>query len=412
MNVSRQSLSSLLKRFAAFVHYHVKADVTDLESISETPIVGAIPKAGAGAKITKDWLANASAPAAGGTFIVTDELMGFDGSLNNAGTVPNASLANMADGTLKGRALGAGTGVPVNLTAAQGRTLLNVADGANNYVHPNHSGDVTSVADGAQTIANDAVTNAKLANMAQGSIKGRTPASGTGDPEDLNLAQTPGTNRVPWIGSAGKLTIDWIDPHASQAGVLICNASQVMVYATVGTTEGLEMIVKGASTAPGFFKFTGTTFPATPVSGQRCYRTDLKEYFVYDATAAAWLSFTVYEIAFGAGASVSSGTFFKQLPLAGAANYSSTYGEQFGFDVVVVGMAAIVGASSTCTITVEDDGADVTNGALSLSSQTNKQDEGMLSSVITAGSIIGVKCTSGTATTFTSGRVRFRRRLT
>jgi hypothetical protein len=34
------------------------------------------------------------------------------------------------------------------------RTLINVADGANAYVHPNHSGDVTSVADGAQTIAN------------------------------------------------------------------------------------------------------------------------------------------------------------------------------------------------------------------------------------------------------------------
>ena len=28
----------------------------------------------------------------------------------------------------------------------------------NNYVHPNHSGEVTSVADGAQTIANSAVT--------------------------------------------------------------------------------------------------------------------------------------------------------------------------------------------------------------------------------------------------------------
>lgn len=54
----------------------------------------------------------------------------------------------------------------------------------NNYTHPNHSGDVTSVADGATTIANAAVTNAKMANMAQNTIKGRVSA-GAGVPEDL-----------------------------------------------------------------------------------------------------------------------------------------------------------------------------------------------------------------------------------
>lgn len=41
----------------------------------------------------------------------------------------------------------------------------------------------------AATIANDAVTNAKLANMAQATIKGRQSASGTGDPEDLTDTQ-------------------------------------------------------------------------------------------------------------------------------------------------------------------------------------------------------------------------------
>ena len=58
----------------------------------------------------------------------------------------------------------------------------------NNYTHPNHSGDVASVGDGATTIANDVVTNAKLANVATSTIKGRETA-GTGDPEDLTAAQ-------------------------------------------------------------------------------------------------------------------------------------------------------------------------------------------------------------------------------
>ena len=58
----------------------------------------------------------------------------------------------------------------------------------NKYVHPNHSGDVTSVADGEQTIAANAVTNMKLADMANATIKGRFTA-GAGDPEDLTAAQ-------------------------------------------------------------------------------------------------------------------------------------------------------------------------------------------------------------------------------
>lgn len=51
------------------------------------------------------------------------------------------------------------------------------------------TGDVTKAAGGtAQTIANDAVTNAKMANMATQTIKGRTTA-GTGDPEDLTVTE-------------------------------------------------------------------------------------------------------------------------------------------------------------------------------------------------------------------------------
>ena len=57
----------------------------------------------------------------------------------------------------------------------------------NKYVHPDHSGEVTSVADGAQTITGKAVTLAKLDDMATASFRGRNTA-GVGVPEILSKA--------------------------------------------------------------------------------------------------------------------------------------------------------------------------------------------------------------------------------
>ena len=59
---------------------------------------------------------------------------------------------------------------------------------ANKYVHPNHSGDVVSTGDGATVIGDNKVSNAKLADVATQTVKGRVSA-GAGDPEDLTMAQ-------------------------------------------------------------------------------------------------------------------------------------------------------------------------------------------------------------------------------
>ena len=180
------------------------------------------------------------------------------------GAVTNTKLADMAQGTVKGRAAGAGTGDPQDLTPDQASAILDtatdpfvrtsnlpadtgitqltgdvtagpgsgsqtatIADNAVTYAKmqdmpSNHligrhtagagdpqninidgglelhgasirrsalTGDVTaSAGDDSTTIANDAVTNAKLANMATTTIKGRVSA-GTGDPEDLSASQ-------------------------------------------------------------------------------------------------------------------------------------------------------------------------------------------------------------------------------
>jgi hypothetical protein len=103
------------------------------------------------------------------------------------GDIAIAKLADIATGSLIGRNT-AGSGVPEILSAATARSLLNVSDGANNYSHPNHTGDVTSSGDGAQTIADEAVTLAKMAHVATQSILGRTTAA-TGDVEALTATQ-------------------------------------------------------------------------------------------------------------------------------------------------------------------------------------------------------------------------------
>ena len=84
-------------------------------------------------------------------------------------SITNAKLAHIATSTIKGR-VAAGSGDVEDLTATNVRTIINVADGANAYVHPNHSGDVTSVADGATTIAAKAVHVSMLADGTDGEL--------------------------------------------------------------------------------------------------------------------------------------------------------------------------------------------------------------------------------------------------
>ncbi|MDZ4086049.1 MAG: DUF2793 domain-containing protein [Tabrizicola sp.] len=105
-----------------------------------------------------------------------------------AGTLPAARFDDTAHGTRAGGALhsAATTSVAGFMAAADKTKLDGVAAGANNYVHPNHSGDVTSVADGATTIAANAVGFTKLADIATDSLIGRDTA-GTGDPEAITV---------------------------------------------------------------------------------------------------------------------------------------------------------------------------------------------------------------------------------
>ncbi len=119
---------------------------------------------------------------------------GGDLSANRTLSVPNdgitnALLANMVANTIKGNNTG-GTADPLDLTSAQVKTMLNLAGTNNGDQTITLTGDVTGSGTGslAATVADDAVTNAKLANMAANTIKGNN-AGATGDPLDLTPTQ-------------------------------------------------------------------------------------------------------------------------------------------------------------------------------------------------------------------------------
>lgn len=73
-------------------------------------------------------------------------------------------------------------------SSADKSKLDNIDDNANDYVHPNHTGDVASIGDGVTTINDNVVDNAKSSDMPAQTIKGNDLLS-IGDPKDLTVSE-------------------------------------------------------------------------------------------------------------------------------------------------------------------------------------------------------------------------------
>ena len=137
------------------------------QAISLAPATASVPGAATAAQITK--LDGIAAGATANVGTVTG-VTGTAPVASSGGAAPAISMA-AATASVDGYA-----------TATQITKLDGIAAGANAYVHPNHSGDVTSTADGATVIGAAKVTLAMMANMATAELIGRATA-GAGVPE-------------------------------------------------------------------------------------------------------------------------------------------------------------------------------------------------------------------------------------
>ena len=187
------------------------------------------------------------------------------------------TYAKMQDVSATDRLLGrdsSGAGIIEEITPANVRTMINVADGANAYVHPNHSGDVTSSADGATTIANNAVTTAKIADST-GASDGVTTAK---------IATSAVTTAK--IGD-DQVTGAKLNPALVQGDIIYADGTDTITRLAKGSAAQV-LTMNGGATAPSWADAAGggLSLQATPKTAN--FTAVAGEQYIVDTSSSAF----------------------------------------------------------------------------------------------------------------------------
>lgn len=174
--------------------------------------------------------------------------------------ITNTMLAQIATQTFKGRT-SSGTGNVEDLTVAQAKTLLGITGTNTGDQTITLTGDVTGsgTASFATTIAGNAVTNAKLAQIATQTFKGRTSA-GTGNVEDLTIAQTKTLLNLTGTNSGDQtitLTGDVTGSGTSSFASTI--SAGAVTYSKIQNVTATNKVLGRTSTGAGVIEEISTT---------------------------------------------------------------------------------------------------------------------------------------------------------
>lgn len=276
---------------------------------------------------------------------------------------PPSEIALGSGLTMTGSTLSASGGSgTVTHTGALTSGQLVLGNGSADIAVGDLSGDVTTSGSAATTIAASAVTNAKLANMAQSTIKGRAAGAGTGAPVDLTATQATAILNA-LVGDSGSGGTAGLAP-APAAGDAAANKF-LKADATWAVPAGAGNVNTTGSPASGnLTKFSGaTTITNGDLSG--------------DVTTSGTLAATI-----AANAVTTSKITNSAVTLAKIANA--------GANSVIVGAGSGGSGSAYTELTV---GAGLTMGASSLTTSTAQQTRAIVFSIDGGGSALttGIK---------------------
>ena len=113
---------------------------------------------------------------------------------------------------------------------------------ANNYVHPNHSGEVTSTADGATVIADNVVDEANL-KVSNAPTNGYALTAQSGDTGGLTWAE-------PAAGAKGGGTdkVFWENDQTVDTDYTITTSQNAMTAGPITISSGITVTVPSGST--------------------------------------------------------------------------------------------------------------------------------------------------------------------